>query len=437
MDDFLGNLAAKSLGFTPILQPRPMSRFEPWPANDVLVPLRSAFDTPFETERVATRIETGPSTLPRENPVPVQTQPDPLHDEPHHHDGETPPRAPSVQPFSSSEPRPAVTQQAALMLTPHVPAVSDEAVAPAHVDPSGATHDGRVAIAPRALSLAQPTVEQTERDIVEHEPTARKHEATPAAGKPTMGSVPLPLVPAPVIEAPPFAERTECDIVEHELTARKHEARPVTGKPIVSSELLPRVPAPVIETQPLAERAERDIVEHEQTARKMAPATGKLTVGSASLPRVPTPVIEAQPTAEQTPAQRAVVERERSDRGRAVQPSPARSLAAALPAPITADVRGVAHPIVTPIIERIERVREKPDGGEDARSGVLRTSQPLSAASRPASEPQLPAPPTIHITIGHIEVRATPPPAPVKRMAPAPPTMSLEEYLGSHAGNRR
>ncbi len=357
MDDFLGNLASKSLGLAPILQPRPMSRFEPWPTNGVLETAHRSLDAPLETERVIDRVETGWSTLRRENAAPVQARPDPLHYEPRHHDDEAPPRAPTLQPFPPSEPKPAVTQQAALMPAsilsqpnPRTRAVSDETAASAGVDKSSAIRDGSVAIEPHALPLAQPFVERTERVIVEREPTAREHGAAPVALKPTVSSVP------------------------------------------------PR---------------------------------------SAPLPLMPAPVIEAQPIAGQAPAQRAVVERERADRGHADQPSLARSPAAALPAPIAADARSVAHPIVTPIIERMERTGEKPDGGEDARSGLRRASQQLVEAPRPASEPPLLAPPTIHVTIGRIEVRAAPPPAPVKRPAPAASTMSLEEYLRSHAGNRR
>jgi hypothetical protein len=43
-------------------------------------------------------------------------------------------------------------------------------------------------------------------------------------------------------------------------------------------------------------------------------------------------------------------------------------------------------------------------------------------------------PPTIHVTIGRIEVKATPPTAAPKRRASASPTMSLDEYLRRRSG---
>jgi len=51
---------------------------------------------------------------------------------------------------------------------------------------------------------------------------------------------------------------------------------------------------------------------------------------------------------------------------------------------------------------------------------------------------QEPSPaPTIQVTIGRIEVRATPLSAPVKRGLPPVSTMSLEDYLRSRSGDRR
>jgi hypothetical protein len=53
-----------------------------------------------------------------------------------------------------------------------------------------------------------------------------------------------------------------------------------------------------------------------------------------------------------------------------------------------------------------------------------------------ARESEAPAP-IIQVTIGRIEVRATPPSAPVKRGSPPASTMSLEDYLRSRSGDRR
>jgi hypothetical protein len=48
-----------------------------------------------------------------------------------------------------------------------------------------------------------------------------------------------------------------------------------------------------------------------------------------------------------------------------------------------------------------------------------------------------PAPPTIHVSIGRVEVRATMPAAPVKRSPASTSAISLDEYLRRRAGDRR
>jgi hypothetical protein len=46
--------------------------------------------------------------------------------------------------------------------------------------------------------------------------------------------------------------------------------------------------------------------------------------------------------------------------------------------------------------------------------------------------------PTIHVTIGRVEVRATPPPSPLKKEQPnRTPVMSLDEYLHQRAQESR
>lgn len=60
----------------------------------------------------------------------------------------------------------------------------------------------------------------------------------------------------------------------------------------------------------------------------------------------------------------------------------------------------------------------------------LAPAQPLAP---PAPAPGLPTP-TIQVTIGRIEVKATPPAPPSKKQRPAAPVMSLEEYLRRRAG---
>jgi hypothetical protein len=71
---------------------------------------------------------------------------------------------------------------------------------------------------------------------------------------------------------------------------------------------------------------------------------------------------------------------------------------------------------VVVVQSRVMRVEHR---GEDRRN-----SGPLAFSA------QVPPPvPTIHVTIGRVEVRATVPAAPASKPRPAPQTMSLDDYL--------
>ncbi len=180
-------------------------------------------------------------------------------------------------------------------------------------------------------------------------------------------------------------------------------------------------------------------VEHDRAERERdTPPIGLRSVAnSESPPTRPTPSIEPTPTVERTLVQRVIVERERMDRGHAGQPGVAQLPAVAMPAPVVSEARNAARLLVTPIVERVQRVREISDQGQINRSSEAQRSQPGRAESRQSPVPQALTPPTIHVTIGRIEVRATPPPSPIKRAAPAATTISLEEYLRSRSGDRR
>jgi hypothetical protein len=81
--------------------------------------------------------------------------------------------------------------------------------------------------------------------------------------------------------------------------------------------------------------------------------------------------------------------------------------------------QGVSSPIVATIVARPQVVPY-----------VKPTTPPTM--SEPTAAPELA--PTIQVTIGRIEVRATPPPAPSpQRQRVAPPVMSLDEYLRQRA----
>lgn len=132
--------------------------------------------------------------------------------------------------------------------------------------------------------------------------------------------------------------------------------------------------------------------------------------------------------------ERVVVEREHTDPAHDVKPHMTSAKDAPQPPRRAADGGNEPRPIVTPIVQRIERIQEDLDRGQADQPGSrpLNSAVPAQAAPDRASES-----PVIHVTIGRIEVRATPPPAPAKRVPQPAQSMSLEEYLRSRAGDKR
>jgi hypothetical protein len=111
----------------------------------------------------------------------------------------------------------------------------------------------------------------------------------------------------------------------------------------------------------------------------------------------------------------------------APRPAPP-SLVVAQPrvAPAPADIQPRPHAPLT--------LDQLPINPRSASMQSARRSIPPSAAPQPATT----AEPTIHVTIGRVEVRATPQPAPAaKPTSAAAPTMSLDEYLRARDGGRR
>lgn len=95
--------------------------------------------------------------------------------------------------------------------------------------------------------------------------------------------------------------------------------------------------------------------------------------------------------------------------------------------------REVTEPVARPEVHSVTRedegarTKEARIAAGEAPRGPAATSVTMAGSDESAGE----ARPTIRVTIGRIEVRAAPPPAPARPAAPAwtPPVMSLEEYL--------
>jgi hypothetical protein len=218
---------------------------------------------------------------------------------------------------------------------------------------------------------------------------------------------------APSIESKPARSMTMAAPLTEEMI---HAASPSTRSDFAARAAAPRDQATPPAIAPIAERATSPVM----AAPQFAPPPG---VDHPDEPRRP-----AEPT---SPAERLIVARERIDREPEKPPVPGLT-------PQTILIERPAAPatspsIVQPVVERVIDQREKiapPDRSRDGRS----TSAPTTANEAP---PEPPAPPVIHVTIGRVEVRATPTPAAPRRAAHPTSTLSLEDYLRSRNGGRR
>jgi hypothetical protein len=134
---------------------------------------------------------------------------------------------------------------------------------------------------------------------------------------------------------------------------------------------------------------------------------------------------EIQPALAPTP-ERIVIERpalvEPQPAAKASQPAPAPQIVAQPPA-----AQAARDPQPAPA--RAPLIMPQPS------ITVIQARPALPAASQPTAAP---SEPIIHVTIGRIEVRATPAPAPAARPKSAPTSAtSLDEYLRQRNGGRR
>ncbi len=197
-----------------------------------------------------------------------------------------------------------------------------------------------------------------------------------------------------------IVDRTQSDHdrIELDHPAHERENRPL-GVELIAHGDVAHAPT---NKAPIVERIEHVIVDRSQPARE--PAEPK---------RVAPTIVE------HLAVQRVISEPERSEQAQITLPGIIQSTGSA-PAPGAPDTQRATPARITPIVERIERIRENSAQNQVDRSHLAQAT-----------------PPVIHVTIGRIEVRATPPPTPVKRAAPAQPATSLEEYLRSRSGGRR
>lgn len=156
-----------------------------------------------------------------------------------------------------------------------------------------------------------------------------------------------------------------------------------------------------------------------QVEMEAAPPLFVLAAPEATAPALQ-PAQRAAPVAKEQPAKKDQPETEIIARGEA--------------APELHEIR--FRKVIDLIRRETPAQRELPALREMRRSFESRASFRLSAV--PAEKHEVPAPPSINVTIGRVEVRATLPreKAPEKARAPVP-SMSLEKYLRERAGGNR
>lgn len=364
MEDFLNNLAAKSLSVAPILEPRPISRFEPWQPGGELGAAPSHVDVALDVEPASDRVESTDAQLQGVSEVTPQPQVD--------------------QTWSSMEHRRAVTSEPIQQTVGREPMRSNNSGAPATA--SARTNPWQAERMSTESTVSPPAspvvhyIEHIEHAIVEHH--------------------------RPEIDASNFERRSRVDVEARQATS----GAATVGKSI-----------------------QHDSIERERVVQPLQARSIDISPPAGSAP-----VLKVEPpglTERGLPSMLPAVHKQMGS-GQPIQADDNQVIARSTPLPVITEDNRAARPLVMPIIERITRTREDYDRDQTAPAGgALR--QPINLAERHLSPAPQAAPPTIHVTIGRIEVRATPPAAPVKRASPPATTLTLEEYLRSRAGDRR
>ncbi len=348
MSDFLGYLIARSYDRAEVVQPRPVSLFEPSPENGGV----------------------SPSSLPEEN---METlAPD------------TPTHPPAVVATPQPSPSPSLSQR----------------------DPKPSKRDD-------ADTSRQAPPQPQIRHVVEQRDAPVMPLAPP--------DPPQPLAP-PAIATPPDIpvqeQAKEQDMPPPPVASLRPSApaqapvRPDPAPTQVSSQLIPppsplppSAPKRTVEMEPLTPRRTRPVVdqpEEPQAPRRplFEPTVQKTVLEPATQPIVIERIVE---TVTQPGAAQPQISARRDDR----------------------NDRARYEPLMPP---------PEPEGlSQDlaARPSALPEVRDRSLAEPPMA-PE--APPTIQVTIGRVEVRATPAPARKKKKArPQPTVMSLDDYLKQRA----
>ncbi len=233
-------------------------------------------------------------------------------------------------------------------------------------------------------------------------------------------SPPAVWMPAPVVLRPDeHAAPYELDVaapIDQSLTSSADTA----GTPSSVVSVVERIERVIVDrTQSDHDRIEPDYSAH---ARENRPLGVELIAhdDAARAPSNKVPIVEriGRAIVEHLPLQRVISEPERSDQAQITLPVIIQSMGTA-PVPGAPDAQRATPARITPNVERIERIRENSAQNQVDRSHVAQAT-----------------PPTIHVTIGRIEVRATTSAAPA-RQPQSRPRLSLDEYLRQRNGGAK
>lgn len=417
MSDYLSNLVARQLGLAEAVRPRLAGRFEP-PVG-VRVPGAAdaaategkpeSYESAVEVERQPRAARGGAEreSTPREETARFASE------EPARFASPARRSSPSAEPVIDSPRTEAsythpATHHAPPESTP--PQTQPRVTTPANVSP--VANDERPAVRAEAESSQPPVVKAVER-------------RSPSADEDESGTTPRRRLVAPepaAAEPSPKRDSATRDARQGTLEkSRPSSADPLTPTVKSSAASRPhdeaaasrthddrRAHAPPQRAAPRAAEAEPSVYLGEANA---VPQRAALQAGEAEPPRrAATPPHEKSAASERAPSYvEPLVAAEAL--GRAAEPAPARGDGEFAPA------RG------------------------DGRASVL-TVEPLVSRHVPprrdeygAPRPTAEAAPTINVTIGRVEVRATQaPPAATRRRGDAPQRVSLDEYLRQRAG---
>ena len=414
MSDYLSNLAAKSLNLTAVIQPRPVSLFEPppaarWSASSHSFGLETvgrdeasgegAFDAPPPTHLAAGHwLAAGPSVADLRLPPEREAhQPDDLSGIPDWRfgpsTGEQRPLAASSVP-QSTETRPG--QHASQPGRAEGQPTSSQTPGP--ISPPGPPRPDRPTLSPAAAGNETDTTRPRSAE------RQRRSEGQPAPGRePSASSQTRELISharAPRRDRPTLtpadpSDETGATSPRSAERQRRPESqppppilRPAAAQP--SGGRMPQQPEPDRATlNPAAAADETRGTPPRTTPEGQNQLALKPLIRHIVIDRNASPA-EPQPTAPPLTEQRAV---------RETYPSIPDSVLT--PRQIVAHVKPIAPPT------------------------------PTESAVKPQAAP------TIQVTIGRVEVRATPLPPSSKPRRPAPPVMSLDEYLQQRAGGDR